>query len=85
MLTKEYDLKQNEALILNEILNQQFGTSLVLTIQGFIKMETIRFCLFVCFGFIYRPTLEFFTHMETSLLLVKGCKVWPMLHLSSQS
>ena len=45
MLTKEYDLKQNEALILNEILNQQFWTSLVLTIHGFIKMETIRFFL----------------------------------------
>ena len=52
MLTKEYDLKQNEAIILNEDLNQQFWTSLVLTIQGFIKMETIRFCLFVCLRFI---------------------------------
>ena len=27
----------------------------------------------VCFG-VYRPTREFFTHMDTSPLLVKGCK-----------
>ena len=32
-------------------------------------------CLFV----VYRPTREFFTHMETSPLPVKGCKFWPML------
>ena len=30
--------------------------------------------LFVLFG-AYRPTREFFTHMETSLLPVKGCKI----------
>ena len=33
------------------------------------------FCLF----WVYRPTQEFFTLMETSPLPVKGCKFWPML------
>ena len=28
---------------------------------------------------VYHPTWEFFTHMETSPLPVKGCKFWPML------
>ena len=36
-----------------------------------------RVGLFVLGGF--RPTREFFTHMETSPLPVKGCKFWPML------
>ena len=36
-------------------------------------------CLFVCLPGVYRPTREFFTHMETSLVPVKGCKFWPML------
>ena len=35
-------------------------------------------CLF-CLSWIFRPTREFFTHMETSPLPVKGCKFWPML------
>ena len=30
--------------------------------------------LFVCLGVFFRPTREFFTHMETSPLPVKGCK-----------
>ena len=33
----------------------------------------------VCFFGVYRPTREFFTHMETSPLPVKGCKFLPML------
>ena len=37
------------------------------------------FLVFVCLFGIYLPTREFFTHMETSPLLVKGCKFWPML------
>ena len=28
---------------------------------------------------MFRPTREFFTHLETSPLSVKGCKFWPML------
>ena len=36
------------------------------------------FCLFCLFG-VFRPTREFFTHMEKSPLPVKGCKFWPML------
>ena len=41
--------------------------------------------LIVCLFGIYRPTREFFTHMETSPLSVKGCKIltyarhsWPL-------
>ena len=34
---------------------------------------------FVCLDGVYRPTQEFFTHMETSPLPVKGCKFWPIL------
>ena len=30
--------------------------------------------LFVCLFWVYRPTREFFTHMETSPWPVKGCK-----------
>ena len=37
---------------------------------------SLYFCVFDC-GL--RPTREFFTHMETLPLLVKGCKFWPML------
>ena len=29
---------------------------------------------FVCLFGVYRPTREFFTHMETSPLSMKGCK-----------
>ena len=36
------------------------------------------FCLFVLYG-VYRPTCEFFTHMETSQLPVNGCKFWLLL------
>ena len=38
---------------------------------------TVFVCLFVClfvFWGVYRPTREFFTHIETSPLPVKGCK-----------
>ena len=35
---------------------------------------------FVCLFGIYRPTWEFSTYMETSPLLLKGCKFWPMLN-----
>ena len=36
-------------------------------------------CLFVCLFGVYRSTREFFTHMETSTLPVKGFKFWPMV------
>ena len=39
------------------------------------------FC--VCLIKVYRPTREFFTHLKTSLLPVKGCRFWPMT-LSSE-
>ena len=35
--------------------------------------------LIVCLGGVLRPTREFFTHMETSPLPMKGFKFWPML------
>ena len=38
----------------------------------------ISIVLFVCLGF-FVPLEEFFTHMETSPLPVKGCKLWPVL------
>ena len=34
----------------------------------------------VCLFWSLRLTWEFFPHMKTSPLLVKGCKFWPMLH-----
>ena len=33
----------------------------------------------VCLFGVFRPTREFFTHMETSPLSLKGCKFWHML------
>ena len=35
----------------------------------------ILICLFV----VFRPTREFFTHMETSPMPVKGCKFLPIM------
>ena len=35
---------------------------------------------FFCFIGGFRPTQEFFTHMETSPLPVKGCKLWPTMY-----
>ena len=43
--------------------------------------KVIMFFLFVCLGFIV-PLENFFTQMETSPLLVKGCKFRPMLGTS---
>ena len=34
--------------------------------------STFSYCLFVC------PVQELFTHKETSLLTIRGCKFWPM-------
>ena len=33
---------------------------------------------FVCLFWVYRPNREFFIHMETSPLPMKGCKFGPM-------
>ena len=41
-------------------------------------VDLLFFCCFFLFS-VYRPTREFFTHMETSPWPVKGCKFWPML------
>ena len=41
----------------------------------FYDYRVIMFvCLFVCMFVVLRPTLEFFTYMETSPLPVKGFK-----------
>ena len=32
-----------------------------------------------CLSEVYRPIRDFFTHMETSPLPVKGCKFWPIV------
>ena len=44
------------------------------------RQVSLYIVLIVClFGF-FRPTREFFTHMETSLLSpLKDCKFWPVL------
>ena len=47
-------------------------------IVKFITELGILFVFFFMWG-LYRPTRDFFTHMETSPLLVKGCKFLPML------
>ena len=41
--------------------------------------KSARHYLFVCLFRVFHPTREFFTHLETSPLPVKGCKFWPML------
>ena len=40
-----------------------------------IHMTNLNYSLFG----VFRPTQEFFTHLETSPLPVKGCKFLPML------
>ena len=48
------------------------------TCKNVQKCVCLFFCLFVClFVRVFRPTREFFTHMDTSWLPMKGCKVWP--------
>ena len=42
----------------------------------YMKVYTV---MCVCLLGVYRSTREFFTHMETSPLPVKGCKFWPLL------
>ena len=37
------------------------------------------YVLQICLYGVYRPTREFFTHIETSPLPVKGCQFLPML------
>ena len=44
---------------------------------------SLLICLIVSFRFIDRLQ-SFFTHMETLLLPVKGCKFWPMLGTVSE-
>ena len=43
------------------------------------RKEYFCFNLFVCFLGIFVPLKNFFTHLETSPLPVKGCKFRPML------
>ena len=39
-----------------------------------LEIHVFTTTVFVCLFGVYRPTREFFTHLETSLLPVKGCK-----------
>ena len=55
--------------------NQRHRQSKVLSFQCLLRW----FSMFVCLFGVFRPIREFFTHMETSPLPVKGCKFWPML------
>ena len=56
----------------------------VLQLKDTLSMNTDSFvflflvCLFVCL-FVFPLENEFFTHMETSPVPLKGCKCWPML------
>ena len=51
----------------------------IFTIFSYLPLEQkTTILVFVWFG-VNRPTREFFTHMETSPLPVKGCKFCPML------
>ena len=43
--------------------------------EDYLEVKLIvKFCLFVCLFGLYRPIREFFTHMETPPLPVKGYK-----------
>ena len=44
----------------------------------YVNLQHNYIVLFVCLFGVYRPTREFFTHMETLPLPVKGCKFWPI-------
>ena len=50
---------------------------IILTSSRCDKLSNV--VLFVCLFGVYRPIREFFSHMETSPLSVKGCKFRPML------
>ena len=39
-----------------------------------VSFFTLVIFWFICLFGVYRPTREFFTHVETSPLPVKGCK-----------
>ena len=39
----------------------------------------LRMFFYVCLSGVFRPTQEFFTHLEMSPLPLNGCKFWPML------
>ena len=47
----------------------------IATRRGVCEERTITLHGFVWLYGVYRPTREFFTHVET----LKGCKFWPML------
>ena len=64
-------------------ITEEFHISLRL--RGSLPNFALTMRHLICFvcsfvkGRVYRPTREFFTHMETSPLPMKGCKFWPML------
>ena len=61
----------------------QISNGALRSLFSFVKQLKIFFfefcvCVCVCLGF-FRPSREFFTHLETTPSTVKGCKFWPML------
>ena len=64
--------ENNKELQLNETWHKT-----KIKIKGQMRPNELRFVFDCLFG-VSRPTREFFTHMETSQLPVKGCKFWPM-------
>ena len=46
-----------------------------------LKKKSFEFCVCGCLFVwsFFRPSREFFTHLETTPSTVKGCKFWPML------
>ena len=73
------------SVVSEELRRQDFGTDgvtallellspLATQVKNLSVTTVTHFvCLFVCVEF-NRPTREFFTHMETSQLPIKGCK-----------
>ena len=49
--------------------------SAVKGLQTGVASVKVSLFFFVCLFGVYRPSQEFFTHMETSQLPVKGCKI----------
>ena len=72
--------KKNSFWSLNKIQSNQivvFLWFLVWIINYFIYITACQTEGFF-FWFVYRPTRELFSHMETPPLPMKSCKFWPM-------
>ena len=67
------------------LANDQSAVTLQIIFNHITIIYNKRYDAIVCvvkifvWGGLLRPTWEFFTHLETSPLLVKSCKFWPIL------